>query len=89
MAELSRRSFLAAAFGMCLGCAVSSRPAVAQFAAAGPGGRYSAVLVDVSPLYAKGLGAYADFVRSALSTELQRAFADRLGGAGPLHQLRR
>ena len=42
--------------------------------------RFSAVLVDIGPLQAKGLGPFADYVRSALQAELGKAYADRLGG---------
>jgi hypothetical protein len=55
-------------------------PSLAQYAG---GQRFSSVAVDVSHLLAQGLGAYAEFVRSALLAETRRAFADRLGGPGP------
>ena len=42
--------------------------------------RFAAVLVDIGPLQAKGLGPFADYVRSALQAELGKAYADRLGG---------
>jgi hypothetical protein len=45
--------------------------------------RFSSVAVDVSRLHAQGLAGYAEFVRSAVLAETQRAFADRLGGPGP------
>lgn len=44
---------------------------------------YGSVAVDVAPLRALGLGAYADQVRAALQAELQRHFADRLARGGP------
>jgi hypothetical protein len=42
--------------------------------------RFSAVLVDVRPLHARGLGPYAELLRSALQAELQAAYGERLGG---------
>lgn len=44
---------------------------------------FSSVGVDVGPLRAKGLGAYADAVGTALGRELAAAFADRMERAGP------
>lgn len=41
--------------------------------------RFAGIMVDVGPLRAKGLGPYADRVGASLRTELNRAFADRLG----------
>lgn len=74
----SRRSFLlgSAAFGLLAFCG-SGRSQVA------PPGRFSSVSVDVGPLRAQGLDVYAEFIRRALAAEVQRAFADRLGGPGP------
>jgi hypothetical protein len=79
MSSFSRRSFLlrSAAFAT----AAFAGPALAQVAPAAQ--RFSGVAVDVSHLHAKGLGAYAEFVRSAVLAETRRAFADRLGGPGP------
>jgi hypothetical protein len=80
MSSLSRRSVLlgtAALAGF-----ASASPALAQFAAPAAQ-RFSSVAVDVARLHALGLGAYAEFVRSALLAEMRRAFADRLGGPGP------
>jgi hypothetical protein len=75
----SRRSFL-----LGLATSLAATPALAQFAApAGFPAQFSSVVVDVRPLQARQLGAYAEFVRQALTAELQRAFADRLGGPGP------
>jgi hypothetical protein len=42
--------------------------------------RFSSVAVDVRPLHARGLGPYAELVRSALQAELQAAYGERLGG---------
>ncbi len=67
-----RRSVLA-------GLAISVAAGSAALAQAAPP-RFSAILVDVGPLYAKGLGPFAAFVRAALQAELAKAFADRLGG---------
>jgi hypothetical protein len=77
MSRLSRRTFLfgSAAFAGATG------PGLAQVAPAPQ--RFSSVAVDVSHLHAKGLGGYAEFVRSAVLAETRRAFADRLGGPGP------
>ena len=80
MSALSRRSFL-------LGTAAAAAlavpgPSVAQYAAAPPQ-RFSSVAVDVSALHVKGLGPFAEFLRSALLAETRRAFSDRLGGRGP------
>jgi hypothetical protein len=65
--------------GVLAGAAALVACAPAALAQTGPQ-RFSAVLVDVQPLHAKRLGPFADFVRSALQEELQRAYADRLGG---------
>jgi hypothetical protein len=79
--SLSRRAFLlgTAAFG----AIALAGPSLAQFAPAAAAHRFSSISVDVTPLHAKGLGAYAEFVRSALTAEMRRAFADRIGGPGP------
>jgi hypothetical protein len=81
MSSLCRRSFLfgtAAVAGLAL-----AGPGWAQFAAAAPPSHFSSIEVDVSRLYAIGLGSYAEFLRSALLAETRRAFADRIGGRGP------
>ena len=75
MSALTRRAFLGAAAAL-----AGAGPAAAQVQASP---RFSRVDVDVSTLHARGLGAYADHVRSLLLGELRRAFADRLGGPGP------
>ena len=74
----SRRSFLlgSAAFGLVALCGSGQ----AQVA---PPARFSSVSVDVGSLRTQGLDAYAEFIRRALLTEMQRSFADRLGGPGP------
>jgi hypothetical protein len=77
MTNLSRRAFLGGA------TALVAMPAAAQTAGIAPGTRFSSVAVDVGPLHARRLGDYAEFIRRSLTTELQRAFADRLGGPGP------
>ena len=81
MPLFSRRSFLlgSAAFAT----AAFAGPSLAQFAPAAVPQRFSSVIVDVDRLHALGLGAYAEFVRSAVLAETRRAFADRLGGPGP------
>jgi hypothetical protein len=80
MSSLSRRSFLLASAAFATAAFAGS--SLAQVAPAAPQ-RFSAVVVDVSHLHAIGLGSYAEFVRSAVLAETRRAFADRLGGAGP------
>jgi hypothetical protein len=80
MSSLSRRSFLLGSAALAsLGFAGPSLAQVAPAAAQ----RFSGVAVDVGRLHALGLGAYAEYVRSALLAETRRAFADRLGGPGP------
>jgi hypothetical protein len=56
------------------------QPTLAQ--APGAPFSFSSVSVDVSHLRAIGVGPYADIVQAAMSDELRRAFADRLGGRG-------
>ena len=85
MPYLSRRSFLlgSAALGI---FALGGSLAQAQFApmAASPlPARFSSVSVDVGLLRAQNLGSYAEFIRRVLLGEMQRTFADRLGGPGP------
>ena len=85
MPYLSRRSFLlgSAAFAL---VTLGGSPGQAQFAPGPPSllpARFSSVSVDLGPLRALGLGAYAEFIRQALVAEMRRAFADRLGGPGP------
>ena len=64
----------AALVGTMLGApAVVAQPAATMF---------SSVAVDVEPLRAKGLGAFADGVGAALQRELATAFADRMGRGG-------
>lgn len=60
----------AAAFAVAAAGAGPARPDPAGF---------RTVAVDVAPLRAKGLGLYAEEVRAALESELQQAFADRIG----------
>lgn len=72
MERLGRRTLLA-------GVAASIACASAAFAQAGAP-RFGSVVVDVRPLKAKQLGAFADFLGSVLQAELSRAYADRLGG---------
>ena len=70
---LDRRAVLVAlAAGLAL-------PASAQE----PAQAFSAVSVDVRPLRAKGLGAYADAVGAALQAELATAFRDRIRPGAP------
>ena len=70
--RLGRRALLA-------GAAASIACASTALAQAGAP-RFSSIVVDVRPLKAKQLGPFADFVRAALQAELERAYADRLGG---------
>jgi hypothetical protein len=44
---------------------------------------FSSMSVDVSHLRAIGAGPFADIVQSAMTDELRRVFADRIGGRGP------
>ena len=71
-ADADRRSIVAGLLASAL-----AAPALAQDSRQGT---FSAILVDVGPLRAKGLGAYAEAVRAALQAELVRVYADRLGG---------
>jgi len=85
MSRVSRRSVLfgSAVLGLSILCGWPGRAQVASLPDLTLPGRYSSVAVDVGPLRAQGLNGCAEFVRQALSAELQRAFADRLGGPGP------
>lgn len=81
MTDLSRRSFV---LGIALGSlALGATPSLAQFAEPVAPSRFSGVAVDVGPLLAKGLGRYAEFIRTALLSETRQAFSDLLGGPGP------
>ena len=44
---------------------------------------FSSVSVDVSHLRAIGVGHFADLVQGAMTDELNRLYADRLGARGP------
>jgi len=57
--------------------------AAAQPASAPAAWQFSSVAVDVAALHARGLGPFADYLRSALLAETRQAFADRLGRGGP------
>jgi hypothetical protein len=81
MSIVSRRSFLLGSAA--LAGAAFAGPSLAQVAPAAAPQRFSGVAVDVERLHALGLGAYAEFVRSAVLAETRRAFADRIGGPGP------
>ena len=80
MPRLSRRSLLLGSAALILST-LHGAPGQAQVAPFS--GRFSSLAVDVGPLRAQGLGGYAEFVRQAVLVEMQRAFADRLGGPGP------
>ena len=69
--SLSRRAACAG-----LAAAWCAGPAVAQDVPA----RYSAIQVDVGPLYAKGLGPYAGAVRATLGRALATEFGPAVGG---------
>ena len=71
---------LAAAFVGLLAFAVSAR--AESFEVAGKAG-FSAVRVDVRPLFAEGGGLQAEALRADLTEALQRSFADRLNARGP------
>jgi hypothetical protein len=75
MTALPRRALLAGI------AATAAFPlaAEAQYGAIAPGTRFSSVAVDVGPLHARGLDGYAEYVRQSLTSELRRAFADRMG----------
>lgn len=45
---------------------------------------FSGVRVDVRPLLAEGGGLQTEALRSDLTEALQRSFADRIGGRGPI-----
>jgi hypothetical protein len=75
MTALSRRALLAGVAAS----AVAPLAAKAQYGGIAPGTRFSSVAVDVGPLHARGLDGYAEYVRQALTSELRRAFADRMG----------
>ncbi|MGY2047514.1 hypothetical protein [Methylobacterium sp. JK268] len=49
-----------------------------------PGARFSALRVDVEPLRARGLGAFAETLAGDLREALARSFADRIGASGPV-----
>ncbi len=72
---ISRRTVVAASLGAAF-ASVAALPLLAQTAPP----RFSRIIVDVRPLYAKGLGPFADALRAALEAELARNFGDRLGG---------
>lgn len=83
MSDLSRRSFLLGSAALAA-CALGASSSLAQFASApATSARFSSVAVDVEVLRAKGLGAYADFLKTALLKETRAVFADRIGGGGP------
>jgi hypothetical protein len=71
MPPMTRRTLLA-------GLAALASPALAQ-----PVPAFSSVSVDVGHLKAIGVGPMADLVRDAMTDELRRVFADRIGGRGP------
>lgn len=60
--------------GAVLAALLAGGPAAAQEAA-----RYSAVVVDVDALRAKGLGPFAEALRGDLQAAMRAAFADRTG----------
>lgn len=61
--------------------AFASLPALATARAQGTA--FSAISVDVGPLLARGLGPYAERVRSAVAAACAAAFADRIAAGGP------
>lgn len=69
MPVLSRRTLLAAAF-LFPAAAVAQAPVPLAFSSVG---------VDVSHLRAIGSGPFADIVQGAMTDELRRVFADRIG----------
>lgn len=73
MSALSRRTLLAAMAAL----GSSAAPAFAQATA------FSSITVDVSHLRAIGVGPAANLVEAAMTDELRRVFADRIGGRGP------
>ncbi|KQP42116.1 MULTISPECIES: hypothetical protein [unclassified Methylobacterium] len=59
-------------------------PALAEGLSSFGATRLSAIRVDVGPLLAEGGGAPAEALRDDLLGALNREFADRIGGAGPV-----
>jgi hypothetical protein len=74
MPGLTRRAFLTVAV-LIPAAGWAQAPAVAV--------PFSSVSVDVSHLRALGSGPFADIVQGAMTDELRRVFADRIGGRGP------
>jgi hypothetical protein len=81
MAGLTRRSALAAS-GAALATASVGRGWSQPFAAPGRE-RFSSVAADVSVLRSDSVRPTADLLQQALTAELRKEFAGRLGGAGP------
>lgn len=75
MSALTRRSLLAGLAALVPG---SAAPALAQTVV------FSSVGVDVRRLHAIGAGGPAELLRAAMTDELRRVFADRIGGRGPV-----
>jgi hypothetical protein len=71
--RLSRRSLIVG-LGASVACAGAASAQASSFAR---------ISVDVSELQRRGLGPYADFVRSNLARAMAQHFAGRTGGGGP------
>jgi hypothetical protein len=70
---ITRRALLGAA-----AAAWAAGPARAQTAQ-----RFGRIVIDVSPLVAKGLGGYAEHIRRLLAAAFAKEFAGLVGGKGP------
>lgn len=81
MAEFVRRAVLAGSLAT-LACAWVGQAPAQPFPGRAPG-RFSSVAVDVSVIRAQDIGPTSDLLQRALTAELQREFAGRLGGPGP------
>jgi hypothetical protein len=82
MIALSRRSLL---LGSAVFAALPTAPSFSQITGTGPPPQlhFSTVTVDVDHLRRIGAGPFADIVQAAMTDELRRVFADRIGGRGP------
>ena len=81
MLDHTRRRVLAGPLAA-LACAWAGQ-AVAQPQGSAAGQLFSSVAVDLSVIRARDIGPTSDLLHRALTAELQREFAGRLGGRGP------
>jgi hypothetical protein len=75
--SITRRTWLAAGSAIMLACLIPATPTAQALTPA-----FSSIVVDVSHMRAIGSGPYADIVQAAMTDELNRVFADRIGGRG-------